>query len=40
MGDMKIKLKASEVTEDDIIQVVTNKQCHKKCINENVLKLI
>lgn len=32
MGDMKIKLKASEVTKDDIIQVVTNKQCHKNAL--------
>lgn len=31
MGDMKIKLKASEVTKDDIIQV-TNKQCHKNAL--------
>lgn len=29
MDDVRMKLKASEVTKDDIIQVVTNKQCHK-----------
>lgn len=29
MDDMRMKLKASEVTNNDIIHVVTSKQCHK-----------